>query len=134
MTDVVEQRFDEPPGRPRAAAVAAVLLALMGLGGLAYAIATLAVTPGVVDRFRGAVAAGSGADGLVTVLWAAAALGSVLAVILFALSVALALGLRRGSNGSRIAVWVLSGLGIVGGLISLLAVVVQQSGEAAPGS
>lgn len=133
MTDVVDQ---SPPAarRPWTSSAAAALLALMGLCGLAYAIATLAVTPGVVDRFRGAVAAGSSTDGLVTLLWIGAAIGSVLGVILFALYVALAFGLRRGSNGSRIAVWVLCALGFLSGGISLLTVLVQQSGERVPGS
>ena len=83
-------------GRARRAApagrrceLAAALLVLMALVGLGYAIATLAVAPGVVDRFRGRGRRrdSTDVDGYVTVVWIGAALGAVLAVILFALYV-----------------------------------------------
>jgi hypothetical protein len=123
-----------PPRRPVTVGFAATLLAVLGVGGLAYAVTTLAVTPTVVDHFRRAVAASSDVDGLVTLLWVVAAIGSVLAVILLAVYVVLALGLRRGSNGSRIAVWVLCALGILGGCASAVTVLVQRSGDPVPGS
>jgi hypothetical protein len=124
------------PRRPLPAVVASALLALMGLGGLAYAVATLAVTPGVVDRFRTGAAGASttDVDGFVTVLWVAAAIGTVLAVILFALCVVLALGLRRGSNGARIGAWVLSGLGLLGGCGATLTVLIERAGDDASGT
>jgi hypothetical protein len=124
------------PRRPLPAVVASALLAVMGLGGLAYAAATLAVTPGVVDRFRtGAAGAGTtDVDGFVTVLWVAAAIGMVLAVILFALYVVLALGLRRGSNGARIGAWVVSGLGLLGGCGAILTVLIERAGGGASGT
>jgi hypothetical protein len=134
MTDVVTSVPVAAPRRPWHATVAATLLAVMGLGGLAYALATLAVTPGVVDRFRAATADGSDADDLVALLWVGAALGAVLAVILFALYVPLALGLRRGSNGSRIGVWVVCGLGFLAGGISLITVLAQRAGPVTSGS
>jgi hypothetical protein len=119
------------PRRPLPAVVASALLAVMGLGGLAYAVATLAVTPGVVDRFRTGAAGASttDVDGFVTVLWVAAAIGTVLAVILFALYVVLALGLRRGSNGARIGAWVVSGLGLLGGCGATLTVLIERAGD-----
>jgi hypothetical protein len=124
------------PRRPGTAAPAAALLGLMGLGGLGYAVATLAITPGVVDRFRAAAAGADSTDvdGLVTVLWVSAAIAMVLAVILFALYVVLALGLRRGSNASRIGVWVICGLGLLAGCGSTATVLIQRSGDGSPGT
>ena len=124
------------PRRPGTVAPAAALLGLMGLGGLGYAVATLAITPGVVDRFRAAAAGADSTDvdGLVTVLWVSAAIAMVLAVILFALYVVLALGLRRGSNASRIGVWVICGLGLLAGCGSTATVLIQRSGDGSPGT
>ncbi|GAB1688252.1 hypothetical protein KRM28CT15_00550 [Krasilnikovia sp. M28-CT-15] len=116
--------------------LAAVLLGLMALGGLAYAITTIALAPGIVSRFRDAAqgAADAEVDGFVTVVWIGAAVGAVVAVILFALCVVLALGLRRGSNAARIGTWIVSGLGVLAGCGSLATVLVQRSGEGDPGS
>ncbi len=124
------------PRRPLTVRLAAALLPLMGLAGLIYAVATLIVAPGVVDRFR---AAASGADrtdvdGYVTVVWVGAALGAVLAVILFALFIVLALGLRRGSQASRVGTWVVCGLGVLFGCVSSVTVAAHRSGEGAPGT
>ncbi len=124
------------PRRPLTVRLAAVLLVAMGLAGLGYAVATLIVAPGVVDRFR---AAASGADrtdvdGYVTVVWVGAALGAVLAVIIFALFVVLALALRRGSQASRVGTWVVCGLGVLFGCVSTVAVTAQRSGDGAPGT
>ncbi len=124
------------PRRPVTVLLAAALLALMGLIGLGYAVATLIVVPGAVNRFR---AAASGADttdidGYVTLVWTGVALGAVLAVILFALFIVLALGLRRGSQASRVATWVVCGLGLLLGCVSTATVAAQRSGEGVPGS
>jgi hypothetical protein len=133
----------EPPAvagtarsRPLPVTLAAALLAVLGLAGLGYAVATLAVTPGVVGRFRHAAAGAdpSDVDGFVTVLWVAAAVAAVLAIILFALYVVLALGLRRGSNAARIGTWVVSGLGLLAGCGSAVAVVIQRRGVETPGT
>jgi hypothetical protein len=126
----------DQPRRPAAVQLAAVLLLVMAFVGLAYAIVTLAVTPGVIDRFRsGAGPAGStGVDGYVTVVWMFAAIGTVLAVVLFALYIVLALGLRRGSSGSRVATLVLCGLGMLFGCGSGIAVGAQKAGEGTPGT
>ena len=124
------------PRRPLTVRLAAALLALMGVAGLGYAVATLIVVPGAVSRFR---AAGAGADatdvdGYVTVVWVGAALGAVRAVILCALLVVLALGLRRGSQASRVGTWVVCGLGVLFGCVSVVTVAVQRSGDGAPGT
>ncbi|MFG1607232.1 hypothetical protein [Actinoplanes sp. NPDC049265] len=113
-----------------------MLLLVMALIGLVYAVVTLAVTPGVIDRFRSAAGTAGTADvdGYVTVVWMFAAIGTVLAVVLFALYIVLALGLRRGSGGARVATWVLCGLGVLFGCGSGIAVGAQKAGEGAPGT
>jgi hypothetical protein len=117
--------------RPVTVALAAALLALMALIGLGYAVATLAVTPGIVSRFREAAARIDpvGADGYVTVLWVGAAIAAVIGVILFALYAVLALGLRRGSPGARVGTWVVCGLGLLAGCGSALAVSMQGGSD-----
>jgi hypothetical protein len=122
--------------RPVAVTLASALLALMALAGLGYATATLVVVPGTLDRFRDAATGQDSADvdGYVTGVWIGAALAMVLAVILFALYIVLALGLRRGSNGTRIATWVVCGLGVLSGCGSTVAVVAQRSGDGDPGT
>jgi hypothetical protein len=126
----------EPPRRPLPVVLASVLLTAMGVIGLAYAVATLAVTPTVIDRFRGASgsAAAADVDPLVTVVWVGAGIGAAVAVLLFVLYLLLALGLRRGSNAARIGVWVLSGLGLLAGCAATVAVLAQRSGDGTPGS
>jgi hypothetical protein len=124
------------PRRPLPVQLAAALLALMGLVGLGYAVATLIVVPGVVNRFR---AGASGADdtdidGYVTLVWTGAALGAVLAVILFALFIVLALALRRGSQASRVGTWVVCGLGLLFGCASTVTVAAQRAGDTVPGT
>ncbi len=117
--------------RPVPVALAAALLALMALVGLVYAVVMLAVTPGVVSRFRAAAAGADapGVDGYVTAVWAGAGIATVLGVIAFALYVALALGLRRGSAAARIATWVVCALGLLAGCGSAVAVAVQRAGS-----
>ena len=129
-------RLDPPRSRPVLVTLTAALLAVLGLAGLVYAVVTLAVTPGVVGRFRAAATGADRADvnGFVTIVWTAAAVAAVVAIILFALYVVLALGLRRGSNAARIGVWVVSGLGMLAGAGSALAVIVQRRGLQTPGS
>ncbi len=124
------------PRRPVSVASASILLIFMAVVGLGYAIATLAIAPGTVDRFR---AAASGADsvdvdGFVTVVWIGAALSAVLAVILFALYIVLALGLRRGSNAARIATWVVAGLGLLAGCATTATVGLERAGDPTEGS
>jgi hypothetical protein len=122
------------PRRPVIVDVAGGLLAFMGLVGLAYAIATLAVVPGTLDRFRDGARGGDAVDidGYVTVVWMFAALATVLAVILIALYLALAVALRRGSSAARIGTWVACGLGLLFGCGSTVAVTAQRSGTGDP--
>jgi hypothetical protein len=123
------------PRRPAAVQLAAALLVLMAVVGLGYGIATLAVAPGVVDRFRAAAGADrTDVDGYVTVVWTGAALGAVLGVIIFALFLVLALALRRGSNTARIGTWVFCGLGVLFGCGTAVAVAAQRAGEGTPGT
>lgn len=124
------------PRRPVSVTSASALLILMAVVGLGYAVATLAIAPGTVDRFRAAAAGGNSADvdGFVTVVWIGAAISAVLAVILFALYVVLALGLRRGSNAARIATWVVAGLGLLAGCLSTATVAVERTGDPVQGS
>lgn len=124
------------PRRPVSVMVASILLMVMAVAGLAYAIAAVAIVPGTIDRFRAAAGASTGADfdGLVDVVWILAALGAVLAVILFAGCVVLALGLLRGSNSARIATWVIAGLGLLAGCTSTVVMAAQFGEDAAQGT
>jgi hypothetical protein len=127
---------DPPPLRPVSVTLCAALLGGMGLVGLGYAVATLAVTPGVVQRFQRAAAGANRADvdGFVTVLWVAAGVAAALGVILFALYVALALGLRQGSNAARIGACVVSALGLLAGCATTVTVLIERSGVSTPGT
>ncbi|GLY99280.1 hypothetical protein [Actinoplanes sp. NBRC 103695] len=126
----------DSPRRPATVQLAAGLLLVMAFVGLVYAVVTLTVTPGVLDRFRSGAgqASSSDIDGYVTVVWTFAALGTVLAVVLFALYIVLALALRRGSSGARVATWVVCGLGMLFGCGSGIAVGAQRSGPSTPGT
>ena len=131
-----------PSGRPPAVTFAAALLWLMAGVGLIYAIATVAIVPGTIDRFRDVTAAPvSGSftgdndpEYYVAVVWLGAAIALALAVIAFALFVVVGLSLRRGSNAARIGAWVVSGLGILAGAVSAVAVIVQRRGVQTPGT
>lgn len=124
------------PRRPVSVVSASALLIGMAVAGLGYAIATLAIAPGTVDRFRAAAGGASSVDvdGFVTVVWIGAALSAVLAVLLFALYVVLALGLRRGSNAARIATWVVAGLGLLAGCGTTITAAVERSGDPVRGT
>jgi hypothetical protein len=127
----------DKPRRPVSVASAAALLVVMAVVGLGYAVATLVIAPGTIDRFRAAAGGAAGSadvDGYITVVWIGAALSAVLAVILFALYVVLALGLRRGSNAARIATWVVAGLGLLGGCATTAIVAVERAGDPVEGS
>ena len=124
------------PRRPVPVTLAAGVLTLMALVGFAYAVATISTAPGTVSRFRAAAvgAASADIDGYVSVVWIGAAIGTVLAVILFALYLVLALGLRRGSNVARIATWAVCGLGLLAGCGSTTTVLLERRGVSDPQS
>jgi hypothetical protein len=132
MSNAAAPAAGAAPRRPVTVALAATLLAVMAVAGLAYALATLAVAPGVVSRFRAAATgfAAAEVDGLVTVVWVVAGIAVALAVILFALYVVLAMGLRRGSNASRVATWVVCALGLLAGCGSAVTVFTERRGAA----
>ncbi|WP_189079958.1 hypothetical protein [Mangrovihabitans endophyticus] len=115
---------------------AAAVLCVMAVVGLGYAVATVAVAPGLTDRFRSSAVGvrRDAVEGYVTVVWIGAAIALVLALVLVALYVTLAVGLRRGSNGARIATWVVAGLGLIAGCGSTATVLIQRRGEPVPGS
>ena len=128
-----------PSGRPPTVTFAAGLLWLMAGVGLIYAIATLAIVPGTISRFRDVTGGplqrfGSDTDPeyYVAVVWLGAAIALALAVIAFALFVVVGLSLRRGSNAARIATLVVCVLGVLGGAAGVLTVAAQRSGESAP--
>jgi hypothetical protein len=133
-----------PAGRPPVVSVAAVLLWVMAAVGLIYAIATIAVVPGTVSRFRAAVDGtgsfgqsfngGTDPDTYVAVVWLGAAVGLAIGVILFALYVVLGIALRRGSNTARITTLVFCGLGALAGAGALIAVAAERGGDRSPWS
>jgi hypothetical protein len=96
--------------------VAAAILLTMAAVGLLYAVAALALTVPAVDTIdRRARASGSTAaeiDDFVALVWWGAGIGLVVAVLVGALLVALAVGLRRGSQPARVTTWVVGGLGL----------------------
>jgi hypothetical protein len=116
--------------RPAPVTVASVLLVVMGAGGLAYGVSSVAVLPGVLRRFRAAAqdlgAGPTDVDGFVAVLRTVAWSALVLGVALFAVLLVAALGLRKGRRGARTGVWVLCGLGLVGGIGAAVAVALQR--------
>jgi hypothetical protein len=131
-----------PAGRPPGVTAASVALWVMAAAGLIYAITTLVIIPGVVNRFQdasgGSFSQVQGSDTTVdyyiAVLWLGAAIALVLGIILLALYVVLGLALRRGSNAARIATLVVCGVGVLAGAGTLVTVAVQRSGNPARGT
>ncbi|MEU4621063.1 hypothetical protein AB0G04_13920 [Actinoplanes sp. NPDC023801] len=125
-----------PPAvrRPVAVNLAVALLWAMAAAGLTYAIGMVAVTPGVVGRFRDAAPGSAAVDNFVTVLWLIAALSLVLGLLVVALFVVLGIALRRGSRLGRGITLGVCGLGLLTGLGTLAVLAVQRAGEAAPGT
>src|SRR5690242_20459136 len=131
-----------PAGRPPAVTFAAALLWLMAGVGLIYAIATVAIVPGTISRFRDVTAAPASRsftgendpEYYVAVVWLGAAIALAVAVIAFALFVVVGLSLRRGSNAARIATLVVSVLGILAGTAAVLILAAERSGDSAPWS
>jgi hypothetical protein len=121
-----------PARRPTSVSVAANLLVALGGSGLAYSIASLAFTPSIVDKLRtGATrtsASPADVDDFITATWAVAGVGAIISVLLFAASLALALGLRRGSQRARVTTWVLGGLGLLCGCGTGLASMIMRAG------
>jgi hypothetical protein len=125
-----------PPAarRPVAVSLAVTLLWVMAATGLAYAIGMVAVTPGVVGRFRDSAPGSAAVDNFVTVIWLVAALSLVLGLLMVALFVVLGLALRRGSQLARGITLGVCGLGLLTGFGTLVVLAVQRAGEATPGT
>lgn len=63
---------------------------------------------------------GASADRLETLVNAAITIGIIVGIVFIVLYLLLALQVRKGKNWARIVTWVLAGLGVFGGLTSLL--------------
>ncbi|MEV4276810.1 hypothetical protein [Actinoplanes xinjiangensis] len=125
-----------PPAgrRPVSVATAVALLWAMAAAGLTYAIGMVAVTVGVVARFRDAVAGSDVADNFVAVMWLVAALALVLSLLVTALFVVLGIALRRGSRLGRGITLGVCVLGVLAGCGTLAILAAQRAGDAAPGT
>ncbi|AGL13622.1 hypothetical protein [Actinoplanes sp. N902-109] len=134
MSYAVQPPAPTPAPRPTTVGLASLLLLIMAVAGLGYAVATVVIAPGTVSRFRDVAGSTSDTDNYVTVIWIGAATGAVVAILLFALYVVLALGLRRGSNGVRIATLVVCTLGLLAGCASTAAVALQRARDHDPGT
>ncbi|WP_203803707.1 hypothetical protein [Actinoplanes couchii] len=106
----------------------------MAAAGLTYAISMVAVTPGVVSRFRDATSGSTAAENYVTVIWLVGALAPVLALLFVALFVVLGAALRRGSRSARLIAVGVCALGLVTGLGTLGILAVQRAGDPVSGS
>ncbi|HEX2356496.1 MAG TPA: hypothetical protein VHI50_08545 [Micromonosporaceae bacterium] len=104
---------------------------LMALLGLVAAIANLAMMNRLVDRFReraaGTDATGSEIDTVVGFIRGISIGTAVIGIIVALALIGLALGNLRGSNASRIATWVLCGIGAVCGCCGLVGVLAQNN-------
>jgi hypothetical protein len=125
-----------PPARrrPVAVATAVALLWAMAAAGVTYAVGMVAVTPGVISRFRDAVLDSDGVDGFIAVMWLVAALALVLSLLVTALFVVLGVALRRGSRLGRGVTLGVCVLGVLTGCGTLAVLAAQRAGEAAPGT
>nr|WP_204341727.1 hypothetical protein [Micromonospora terminaliae] len=107
------------------------MLLLMAVGAVAYAVASLLVTAGTVDRFREAAratgASGGEIDGVASLLRGSTVLSAVLGVLVALLLLGLALGLLSGRAGARVATWVVAGLGLFCGCCALAVLVGQRA-------
>ncbi|MGR6316540.1 hypothetical protein Q2K19_10355 [Micromonospora soli] len=119
------------PRRPGAVVTAAAVLLLMAVGAVVYAVATLLVASGTVDRFRASAQAtgarGGDIDEVVALLRGSTALSAVVGVVMALLLIGLALGLLSGRPGARVATWVVSGLGLFCGCCGLAVLVGQRA-------
>ncbi|HEY2950574.1 MAG TPA: hypothetical protein VGJ53_19610 [Micromonosporaceae bacterium] len=105
-----------------------ILMALLGLVG---AITTLAMMNGFVDRFRELAAhtdaTASEIDDTATAIQVVSVVVAVIGIVLALVLIGLALGDLRGSNGSRIATWVLTGFGVLFGCCGLFGAIAQNN-------
>ncbi|MFG2047832.1 hypothetical protein ACGFIW_10440 [Micromonospora sp. NPDC048935] len=120
-----------PARRPAIVLIAASVLWVMAVASLAYTVVDLLVLGGTVDAFRSAArdtaASPEQIDDVVTLLRASCVLSAVLAALSVPVLAGLALGLVAARNGARVATWVISGLGVLGGCCSVAVLVGERA-------
>ncbi|MGC4745090.1 hypothetical protein ACLQ28_05430 [Micromonospora sp. DT201] len=120
-----------PARRPAVVLSAVSVLLVMAAGALAYAVVDLVVLGGTVDAFRSAARDTSASpeqiDEVVTLLRVSAVLSAVVAALSAPVLAGLALGLLAGRNGVRVATWVVSGLGLLGGCCSVAVLIGERA-------
>ncbi|MFG1916105.1 hypothetical protein [Micromonospora sp. NPDC048898] len=120
-----------PARRPAVVLIAASVLWVMAVASLAYAVVDLLVLGGTVDAFRSAArdtaASPEQIDDVVTLLRASSVLSAVLAALSVPVLAGLALGLVAARNGARVATWVISGLGVLGGCCSVAVLIGERA-------
>ncbi|MET7667596.1 hypothetical protein [Micromonospora luteifusca] len=120
-----------PARRPAIVLSAASVLLVMAVGALVYTVVDLVVLGGTVDAFRSAArdttASSEQIDDVVTLLRASAVLSAVVAALSAPVLAGLALGLLAGRNGARVATWVVSGLGLLGGCCSVAVLIGERA-------
>jgi hypothetical protein len=117
--------------RPAVVDLAGGLMMLMALFGLVGAITTLIVMNEFVDRFRGLAASTdatrSEIDNTATAIQVVSVIVAVVGIVFALVLIGLALGDLRGSNASRIATWVLCGVGVLCGCCGLFGAIAQNN-------
>ncbi|MBM7491858.1 hypothetical protein JOD64_003080 [Micromonospora luteifusca] len=120
-----------PARRPAVVLSAASVLLVMAVGALVYTVVDLVVLGGTADAFRSAAhdttASSEQIDDVVTLLRASAVLSAVVAALSAPVLAGLALGLLAGRNGARVATWVVSGLGLLGGCCSVAVLIGERA-------
>ncbi|TYB94679.1 hypothetical protein FXF53_26835 [Micromonospora sp. WP24] len=120
-----------PARRPTTVRLAMAALLLMAVVAVGYAVAGLLVVGGTADRFRtaatGTAASADQVGGTVALLQTTAVVSAVVSLLVGVLLAGLALGLGSGRAGARVAVWVVCGLGVLGGCCGLALLVGQRS-------
>ncbi|MEU7586521.1 hypothetical protein AB0A95_09500 [Micromonospora sp. NPDC049230] len=120
-----------PARRPAVVLIAASVLWVMAVASLAYAVVDLLALGGTVDAFRSAArdtaASPEQIDDVVTLLRATGVLSAVLAALSVPVLAGLALGLVAARNGARVATWVISGLGVLGGCCSVAVLIGERA-------
>jgi hypothetical protein len=117
--------------RPAVVLSAATVLWVMAVAALVYTVVDLMVLGGTVDAFRSAARDTSASpeqiDDVVTLLRASAVLSAVVAALSAPVLAGLALGLLVARNGVRVATWVVSGLGVLGGCCSVAVLIGERA-------
>ncbi|MBB5870896.1 hypothetical protein F4553_004275 [Allocatelliglobosispora scoriae] len=106
-----------PRKRPGVVAAAAGILLILAICGLGQSVLTLASMGSTVDRFKERAriigASRSDIDSAVSQMRASYIGGMFVTILIAVVLAGLAYGLLRGSNGARIATWVVSGLAVL---------------------